>query len=199
MSMANQRGWLWLLGLGGLLYAANKQWDKRFITATNTYSAVLDQDGERQDGRHIRVQSILDAPPQAVWQAIQRLALLEKVSAPILAFRPQGKMPAPLQWGAGDRATFDLRAFGLIPAGAHTIHVVEVDHALRKLVTREQGSAAQVWNHTIWVQDTGNGRSLYTDDVDIYAGPLTEAVAAFAYFFYRYRQTRWQQLAPALG
>ena len=52
---------------------------------------------------------------------------------------------------------------------------------------------------TFWVQDTGDGRTLYTDDVDIYAGPLTTAVAAFAYFFYRYRQTRWQQLAPTLG
>jgi hypothetical protein len=197
--MAGRRGWLWLLGLGGLLYAANRQWNRRFVTATNRYTAVSDGSGRQFDGRHIRVQSILDAHPDAVWQAIQRLALLEEVSAPILAFRPRGTAAVPPEWGAGDSATFDLLAFGAIPAGAHTINVVEVDHARRKLSTREQGSAAQVWNHTIWVQDTGNGRTLYTDDVDIYAGPLTTAVAAFASFFYRYRQTRWQQIAPELG
>jgi hypothetical protein len=51
---------------------------------------------------------------------------------------------------------------------------------------------AKIWRHTITLNDAPGGRTRYTDIIDIYAGPLTGAVAAFARVFYRYRQTRWR-------
>lgn len=58
---------------------------------------------------------------------------------------------------------------------------------------------AQIWLHFIAITEHPGGRTLYTDEIDIYAGPLTCAVVAFARFFYRYRQTRWRMVVKGLN
>lgn len=181
-----------LLTVAGLLYAANRWWNGRFEEASITHSVVEDREGRRWNGRIVRVQSLLNASPQFVWRKLRAVETLSHVSAPILYFQPQTADPLPEKWLPGDSITVDLFALGFLPVGSHTIALQAIDDAAMTMRTMEHGVAAQVWNHQITVADAGDGRARYSDEVGIYAGALTPLIAAFAHFFYRWRQTRWR-------
>jgi hypothetical protein len=181
-----------------LAFWFNRRWDKRFISSTITPVNIIDELGNPQTGRKVRVQSIFNAAPEIVWQAVQTPDLWQRVTYPLLTFTPPPGMEMPELWQLGDQATFQLKGFGLIPAGNHTIQLESIDHDQMVLRSKESGSIASVWNHSVFVEPHGEGRTLYTDEIDFFAGALTPFVAAFAYFFYRYRQTNWQKIAPSL-
>ena len=101
----------------------------------------------------------------------------------------------PAIWDEGESADVTLHALGLIPLGKHTIFMEKVDLENFELLTKESGQIAQVWNHRVSIQLHEDDKTLYTDEVQIYAGKWTAIVAFFARFFYRYRQSRWQKLA----
>ena len=138
------------------------------------------------------MQSVFDAPPDAVWAKVTTPALLTYVTHPVLGFQRQDGEPRPEIWAEGDALHLNLLGLGCIPLGPHTIHAEHIDAERREIRSRESGRMAEIWLHYIAVDDYPGGRTLYTDEIDIYAGPLTGVVAAFARFFYRYRQTRWQ-------
>ncbi len=155
---------------------------------------VNDRTGTPRQGKRVRVQSIFDVPPEAVWPEVTKPALLTYVTYPLLTFKHQGGAPLPEMWHEGDSLCFDLFGLGFIPLGPHTINVERVDAATRAIQSRESGQMAEVWWHYIAVEDYPEGRTLYTDEIDIYAGAMTEVVACFARFFYEYRQTRWRRV-----
>jgi hypothetical protein len=186
--------------LGGITLAVwlNRRWDKRFISSTITPVNIIDEFGKPQTGKKVRVQSIFNAAPEKVFQAVQTPALWQRVTYPVLTFTPAPGIQMPKYWQVGDRATFQLKGLGIIPAGQHTIQLESIDSTRRILRSKESGSIASIWNHTVFVEPHGEERTLYTDEIDFFAGVLTPFVAAFAYIFYRYRQTNWQKIAPDL-
>jgi hypothetical protein len=62
----------------------------------------------------------------------------------------------------------------------------------------EHGRFVRTWNHRIRFRASGQGQTLYSDEVAIDAGWLTLPVWLFALLFYRYRQWRWRDLAEHL-
>lgn len=196
--MSKRHNLLRLVGLAGALIAANQLWNRRFTAVSMEAAMVPNAQGRYYPGRRVRVQSRLDAAPEAVWQAVQKKEILSTVSAPVLIFLPRTGEPLAALWQEGEAITLDLKLLGVLPLGEHTIRVAELDEARHTIATQERGDLAQVWNHRIVVEPAPGGGTRYTDEIGIYAGPLTLLVAAFAHFFYRYRQTRWQMLGGTL-
>jgi hypothetical protein len=174
-----------------LLY---RRWQQSFHTVETEDVMVNDRTGTPRQGKRVRVQSIFDAPPEAVWAEVTKPALLAYVTSPLLTFKRQGGAPLPDLWREGDSINFNLFGLGFIPLGPHTVNIERINAAARVIQSREGGRMAEVWLHYIAVEDYPGGHALYTDEIDIYAGPLTGVVVCFAQFFYEYRQTRWRSV-----
>lgn len=190
------KGILLLSGLAALL-VANRRWNERFVKVDTTTVPIDDSRGRIHRGRRVLVQSILNAPPELVWALAQQPAMLAEVSYPVLSFFPRDGRPFPSVWKAGAAAELNLYALGVLPLGHHTISVERIDPSAGEIQTRETGLLVPVWNHVIRIEPFGEDQTLYTDEVDISAGPLTPLVVQFALAFYRYRQSRWQERTNA--
>ena len=183
-----------LTGVALVGWLGDKVWDRAFALVDTTPVELTDTEGCVQRGKRVRVRSVFDAPPDAVWARVTTPALLTYITYPLLSFRRQNGEPLPEVWREGDSLHLNLVGLGCIPLGSHTIRAERIDAERREIQSRESGRMAEIWWHFIAVDDYTGGRTLYTDEIDIYAGPLTGVVAAFARFFYRYRQTRWRRV-----
>ena len=147
----------------------------------------------------VRVQSVFDCPPEKVWAELQTSALLREVIRPLMRFRSLDPPGVPERWTQGSAFHFRCYLFGVIPLGKHTIFVERIDPVARELQSREHGALVRHWDHLIRIRPTPDGRTLYSDEVEISAGPLTPLVWAFGQWLYRHRQRRWRRIARRLA
>ena len=147
----------------------------------------------------VRVQSVFDCPPEKVWAELQTSALLREIIRPLMRFRSLDPSGVSECWTQGCTFHFRCYLFGVIPLGKHTIFVERTDPVARELQSREHGALVRRWDHLIRIRPTPDGRTLYSDEVEISAGPLTPLVWAFAQWFYRHRQRRWRHIARRLA
>ncbi|MFO7710653.1 MAG: hypothetical protein R6V53_02710 [Candidatus Woesearchaeota archaeon] len=136
----------------------------------------------------VKVSSVLEASPENVFPLLQKISILQQVSAPLVSFKPVKRIDD--EWKVGKEYEFYLYLLG-IPLGKHTIRLKDIDAKNRILISEESGTIAKVWNHRIELQEY-EGKTLYTDEVDIHAGFLTFFVWVFANIFYRHRQRNWK-------
>ncbi len=145
----------------------------------------------------VRLTTIFDAPPDRVWAELRKSALLDHVAAPLLKFKPIDPPAKPAEWGSG-RYLVGLWFLGLLPLGRQWIVTsFEADPDRPDHYSlRDNGSGQLVkrWDHWIFLEPTDDGRTRYTDRVDIGAGFLTPGIWLFAQVFYRHRQARWRAL-----
>jgi ligand-binding SRPBCC domain-containing protein len=144
----------------------------------------------------VEVGTELAAPPERVWETVKKVDTLRYLTRGVLGFRPLGAVPDRLQ--AGDVIRVRLIFIHVLPGWSHEIRIVKLDEEGRRIETAEGGGAVRTWNHVIAVDPAGDGRTRYSDRIEIGAGPLTPLVAGYAHLFYRYRQRRWRRLARTL-
>ena len=137
------------------------------------------------------IRTVLHAPADRVWEAVLRPDTLELVTRGLLGFTD---VAFPERWSTGVSVAPRLVLFHVIPAWKHHLTVAMVDDAARVLETREGGGPIDTWNHRISVEPRDPTSCVYTDTIDISAGPLTPLVRVYAELFYRYRQHRWRRL-----
>jgi hypothetical protein len=144
--------------------------------------------------RIARISTVFACSAAELWAELGRPQSLQYVSAPLLRFSPErpGELDTP--WATGK--TYELRLYflGFVPLGKHRIRLVRLDRKRNLIESRESGTLARVWNHTIRFNPVTGGRIEYTDEIEIEAGALTLFVLAFAHVFYRHRQRRWKTL-----
>jgi|AntRauTorckE6833_2_1112554.scaffolds.fasta_scaffold01627_5 ligand-binding SRPBCC domain-containing protein len=143
--------------------------------------------------------TLLDANPERVWTELQRPELLVYVAAPLVVVEPVEPESFPEQWDEGEYRVA-MRLFGLIPLGEQTIRTskVRVDDAdggqFYQLRDDGTGQLVSVWDHLISIRETPDGKTVYTDEIEVNAGVLTPVIWLFAALFYRHRQRRWRKL-----
>ncbi len=142
----------------------------------------------------VYVSTYLGAPPEAVWEHVQRYSTLRHIMRGLLAF--SGPMPENVR--PGDSVKLRLWFFHVLPGWNHTIGIEAVDASSYVIQSRESGGIVNRWDHRIIVQDAGEGRTLYIDEIEIEAGVMTVFVCIWGHFQYRYRQWRWRGLAKHL-
>jgi hypothetical protein len=184
--------------LSSLLLVWYLRWRRTFVAVEVEDVMVPDRQGTPRQGKRVRVQSIFDLAPQEVWQKVTTPALLVSVTHPVMTFRPVDGGPLPEDWQVGDSVDLKLYGLGFIPLGRHTISLERLDAGRREIQSRERGQLAETWLHLIRAEPYGDGQTLYTDEIDIYAGSFTGIITAFAVGFYCYRQTRWRRVIKAM-
>lgn len=146
----------------------------------------------------IEVQSRLAAPPDRVWDELQTSALLAEVAYPFVTIRAAGAAPLPERWQAGTTLLVRSYLLGMIPLGLRILYWERIDPRAGVMQTRENDALIRKWDHRLSVQAAPDGQTLYTDRIDLEAGPLTPAVGLLARWFYRHRHRRWQRVARRL-
>lgn len=141
-----------------------------------------------------RISTTFDCTAEQLWNEISRPASLRFVAAPLLHFESLVAGELDGEWVVGKTYALRLFLLGFLPAGKHRIVLERIDREANLIESRESGTLASVWNHTIRFHPMENGRLHYTDEIEIQAGLLTGVIWAFAHLFYRHRQRRWQVL-----
>ena len=142
-----------------------------------------------------RIETVLDAPPDVIWQVTRRSSTLVYVTRGMLGF--EGSENFPACWSEGTAVDTRLRLFGIVPAWKHHVHVHRVDDEARVLQTFECGGVVEQWNHRIEIIETPEG-TRYVDNLDIEAGAATGVVWLYAKALCRYRQRRLKQLVAQM-
>lgn len=161
-------------------------------------AALPASDGSPEAGRSaVLVETTLDAPPAAIWQAVNTPAAFRFVTQGLVSVDGVDEVDT---WGTGATVAGRLRVLG-VPFSRHRITVESIDDDRRALQSDEAGGPVRSWRHMITVDEVPGDpdRCRYTDRIVIDAGLLTPAVVAFAHVFYRARQRRWRRLAPVLA
>mgnify|MGYP001813401044 CR=1 FL=1 len=141
----------------------------------------------------------LTASSEAVWEEVQRPALLEEVAAPLVRFRwiePEERLA---HWPAGGTVRVRSYLFGILPMGERELVFERIDDERHEIQTRERDALIRRWDHLITVRDGGEGGARYRDRIEIDAGLLTLPVWLFAQWFYRHRQRRWRRVVERLA
>lgn len=134
--------------------------------------------------------SVFPAGRDTVFQKLRQLSTLQAVTTPYAAFEPvEGAATA---WEVGSTSSYRFKLFGFIPFGTHTIHIVRFDPD--GVSSREGNEHVPVWNHDIMLRALEDGRTEYTDRVEIHAGWKTAIVWLWAEAFYAHRQRKWIML-----
>ncbi len=159
----------------------------------------------------IRLSTVLDAPPEVVWQALKQIATFRYVTRGLMDVIPDSRWPG--EFRVGDVLVGHVRLAHLVPAWSHQIQLVRLDEERREIVTRENGGVLRNCTHRLlveplgardnWVDKVtgdkpGTDRCRYTDEFDVHAGRLTRVAAAIVWAFFHYRQMRWRRLARRL-
>jgi hypothetical protein len=116
---------------------------------------------------------------------------------PLVTVTPLEPPVLPRRWTPG-RYRIAMRLFGAIPLGWQDIVVTDVvdDPAAGRWSFRDDGAGALArrWDHRILLEALQDGRSRYTDRIEIDAGPMTAGAWLFAKAVFAWRHRRWRQL-----
>jgi hypothetical protein len=155
-------------------------------------------------GLIVRLSTTLPTSADRAWDAVQKVDTFRYVTRGVLGFRPETEVPE--RFAAGDIFRIRLLFFHVVPVWRHELRIVRLDHSKRELYTHERGGPVRTWNHRITIEPPApsspheqDDSCLYTDEIEVRAGPFTPIVWLYAQLFYRYRQMRWRKLARALG
>ncbi len=138
------------------------------------------------------VQNTYAVPPARLWASVTDLGQLAQVCRGMVSFEglPEGRITS------GQVIEPRIRLFGLLPAQAYRMEIIEVDEAAMRVESHERGAAVRDWRHTITVEEVPGGARL-TDHVEIEAGWLTPVVTLWARWLYRHRHRRRSALFAA--
>lgn len=142
----------------------------------------------------VRVSTQFACTEDELWQKIAEPSSLQVVSSPILRFVQQNEADLEAEWQVNRPYSLKLYLLKFIPLGEHTITLVKIDRERNRIISRESGQLATVWNHMISFYEVEPWLVHYTDEIEIKAGWLTPAIWLFAHLFYRHRQRRWKKL-----
>lgn len=145
------------------------------------------------------VESTFDCPPESAWKELQAPRLLLEIIRPLVQFKAPRGTQFPERWRQGETVVAHGRVLGLVPLGRHRLHVERLDAEQRRIQSRESNSLVRRWDHLISVDEASDGRTRYSDEIEIQAGPLTPLVWLFAQWFYRHRQRKWRRVAQRLN
>jgi ligand-binding SRPBCC domain-containing protein len=145
--------------------------------------------------------SLLEAPPEWVWDRIQEPAAMKEMSKPLVSLEPIDPPRFPEDWVDGETYEAQVELLGLIPVARQTIEPrrLEADgtpgEALYRFKDEGSGTLFPTWDHTMTVRETSDGASAYTDEIEVGAGVFTPLVYPIVKLLVAHRHRRWRELA----
>ncbi len=149
-------------------------------------------------GKKLTVSSELNIDINQAWNEVQKSSLLEFVCKGKLKFKPV-ESDFPKYWKKDMNIKTKMLAYGFIPfGGIHSIKLIEVNPENFSVLTNEKNSIIKIWNHGIYMEKMGPTKIKYTDEIELYAGILTNFIVKWAESFYIHRQKRWKIIAEKI-
>ncbi len=142
--------------------------------------------------------SIFPVTENEVFDLLKQLNTLQYIAKPYAAFTPVNEIQE-LTWTEGATFSFSLKLFCCIPFGIHTIKVIQFSDDTHEIYTNESNINVPIWNHRILLRSIKDGKTAYTDEVEIGAGWKTMFVYIWAKCFYSHRQRKWKKLLKGLS
>ncbi len=112
----------------------------------------------------IKKTSVFPAKQSNVFELLQRFDTLAYIAKPYATFKNIDGQTEPV-WEAGRSFSFDFKMFGFIDLGVHIINVKEFN--IDNIYTNEGNPFCPVWNHRIILKETADGKTEYTDELEI--------------------------------
>ena len=148
-------------------------------------------------GLFLNIFTELDCSPERAWQEVKTTRLLEYVSRPLLVFEPIEPQLLPKIWQE-DKYLVQVKLLNILSFGKQWIDIsifnTAADRQVYQLRDNGRGDRVRKWDHLIVIETTPEGKTKYTDRLEIDAGILTPLVWLYAYIFFRHRQKRWHKL-----
>ena len=143
----------------------------------------------------LRLETVLECPAGAAWDAERKVAHLLSVARPLIALQPVDPEVASADWVQDQSTDFKSLLFGVLPLGRLRVTVVEFNSEKRELRTEEGGGVIRRWSHRVRIDPLSPGQCRYRDDIEMEAGWLTHPLWLVAWLVYRLRQRRRRALA----
>jgi hypothetical protein len=144
----------------------------------------------------VNVSTIIDASPDKVFDIVKTKKLLFYVMHPMARFKIISPEDDFGTWEEGKTYVGWSFLFLFIPVWKRKLYIEKIDEDNRTIQSRESGEIGlKKWDHLIKVEQKKDGKTLYTDIIEINAGIFTPLYFIFASLFYRHRQRRWRALA----
>ena len=144
----------------------------------------------------VKKTSFFPATRSKVFALLQRFDTLVYIAKPYAEFKSIDGQ-TKLVWEVGRSFSFHVKLFGFITLGVHTINFKEF--SLDNIYTNEGDPFCPIWNHRIILKESTDGKTEYTDEVEIEAGWKTPFVYLWAKAFFSHRQKRWIRLLNQLS
>lgn len=144
--------------------------------------------------------SLLDAPPAWVWDGVLDPDAMRRMSRPLIDLEPEHPPTFPERWRDGEAYEARVKLLGVLPVGKQTISPerLAVDDTPGEAFYRFQdggyGTVFPTWNHVMTVQETSDGRTAYTDEIEVGAGLLTPVVYLLVALLVGHRHRRWREV-----
>ncbi|MGN8049310.1 hypothetical protein ACTJKO_06430 [Curtobacterium sp. 22159] len=152
---------------------------------------------------HVGLRITLDAPVDAVRDALLSPAVMVAVTKPFLVYRSRDPQGFPVRWTPGRPHPITARAFGVLPSGDTHVHLelYEVDGVP---VQRDVGGgtsglfARMTMQHRMAVRPTPDGRTLLVDRLSYRMRPRVLGALLWPgmWVIWQWRGFRMRALAP---
>jgi hypothetical protein len=150
----------------------------------------------------VRLDLLLDCPPDAAWEAVHSPAVFREVSGPFTSVRSLEPGGFPERWPGGDHRV-RLKMFGFLPMGSQLIRLSDEARPGERVVHDEGRplsgvmSVVRRWHHRMAVSDDGTGRTRFRDTLDVGAGLLTPFAWLGFSLVWQLRARELRRLAPS--
>jgi len=159
----------------------------------------------------VLLKMVLDCDADAAWSALRSPEVFRRVSAPLMSFTSLDDAGFPDRWPDGEHRVA-ARAFGLVPAGEQIIDIrieTRLDHVhgrhenpVEVRIVHDTGrgltwplTLTRGWHHRMAVSAQPDGRTLYRDQLEFTAGPITPLVWLAYWGFWQWRAIAIRRLA----
>jgi len=161
----------------------------------------------------VLLKMVLDCEADAAWSALRSPEVFRRVSAPLMAFTSLDDAGFTDRWTDGEHRVA-AKAFGLVPAGEQIIAIrteMRLDHVhgrhenpVEVRIVHDTGrgltwplTLTRGWHHQMAVSAQPDGRTLYRDQLEFSAGPITPLVWLAYWGFWQWRALAIKRLAPS--
>ncbi|MDR2083868.1 MAG: hypothetical protein LBP67_02595 [Bacteroidales bacterium] len=167
------------------------------MKTTNEKIELKDKNGKNRIGRKISVSSTFNCSPEIMWEKLLDIETLIEICKPKASFKSVSKMPE--KWEENVIYKFKLFIYGFIPFGKHEILLENIDQSRKEIQSKEHNKIVRIWNHLIILNETQDGKTFYTDIVELHSGIFTYFTALWSIGFYKHRQKKWNKIIERSG
>lgn len=156
-------------------------------------------------GVKVTISRVLPCSIDVAWEALHTPEVFRAVSSPFTVFRTDPDSPLPARFRPSVDYRVRVQAFGLVPLGSQTIHLVDEERSWANRTVTDIGhgdsgplAAMKNWRHSMELRARPDGHTDFRDQLSVDAGALTALAWLGFRLFWWWRGVRLTRIARHL-